>query len=263
MGHIAILLSGHLRNFEEIIHNFYDNFIKQIMLNHSYDLYIHTWSNNFTHDKVINNDTLFKNINITKEYITELLNRKKISIKKIIIEEQQEVINNYEIKEYLNINTNGRSIHSNFNKKYIWDLTKKLFLQFYGHYKVLKCLDENQKYDYIVKTRPDMLYLPLDLNIFENDIFFPKSHQFNNTNINQLFFGGKTEFMLNILKFFEICIYDNKKMNFNIINKYHKSDINFNCLFRYYIIKYLKYEPFFIEYNPKLYRNSEHIITLV
>ena len=42
MGHIAILLSGHLRNFEDIIHNFYDNFIKQIMLNHNYDLYIHT-----------------------------------------------------------------------------------------------------------------------------------------------------------------------------------------------------------------------------
>ena len=29
------------------------------MLNHSYDIYIHTWSNNFTNDKVINNDSLF------------------------------------------------------------------------------------------------------------------------------------------------------------------------------------------------------------
>ena len=98
---------------------------------------------------------MFKDINITKEYITELLNREKISIKKIIIEEQQEVINNYKINEYLNTNTNGRSIHNNFNKKYVVDLTKKLFLQFYGHYKVFKSLDENQKYDYIIKTRPE------------------------------------------------------------------------------------------------------------
>ena len=38
MGKIAVLISGHLRNFNETIDNFKDNFISKLP---QYDVYIH------------------------------------------------------------------------------------------------------------------------------------------------------------------------------------------------------------------------------
>ena len=35
-------------------------------------------------------------------------------------------------------------------------------------------------------------------------------------------------------------------MNFKLINKYDESDINFNRLFRYYILNHLNYKPFLL-----------------
>ena len=68
--------------------------------------------------------------------------------------------------------------------------------------------------------------------------------------------------MINILKYFETIIFNNNNINFEIVKKYHKYDINFNCLFRFYIFNHLKYTPFFTNYNPKIYRNKENIITI-
>jgi hypothetical protein len=258
---VAILLSGHMRNIEEIIDNFKYNFIKPISDKFEYDIYIHTWDNNLTNDNIMNNDKLFLNIKIDNEYIYKLFHQNDIIIKKIIIENQEEIYNNLNIQEYLNTNTCGKSIHNNLSSNYVKDLTNKLFFQYYGHYKLLNCLDKDDKYDFIIKTRPDLFYDVFDINLFNYDIFFPSSH--GGININQLFFGGKTEYIINILNFFEKIIFHNQQINFELVEKYHKTDINFNYLFRYYIIKILKYNPFYTNYNPKIYRNKNKIITLI
>ena len=259
---IAILISGHLRNFDEIINNFYNNLIIPISSNFLYDIYIHTWNNNYTKDKIMNKDENFKEIQINKEYLNKLFNDNNIIIKKIIIENQEEIKDKLDLYNYLINNTKERSIHGNFNNSYVKNLTNKLFFQYYGHYKVLNSLDLDCKYDFIIKTRPDLFYEKFNIKLLEHNIFFPNSHQKGGSNINQLFFGGKTEYIIDILKYFERIIFYNKNMNFKVINKYNKFDINFNCLFRYYIFNYLDYKPFLTNYNPKIYRNKEKIITI-
>lgn len=260
MKKCAILISGHLRNFNEIIKNFYDNLVVPISEEFSYDIYIHTWDDNHTRDKILNNDKNFIDIKITKEYINKLFDDNNIVIKKIIIENQEQIKIKINLNDYLNNNTRERSIHDNFDNEYVKGMMNKLFFQFYGHYMLLNCLDLNCNYDFIIKTRPDMFYEKFDINLFKYDIFFPNSHQKGCCNINQLFFGGKTEHMINILKFFENIIFYDKNINFKIVNKYNKTDINFNFLFRYYILNYLNYQPFFTIYNPKIYRNKKRLI---
>ena len=259
---IAILISGHLRNLNEIIDNFYNNLIIPISKDFLYDIYIHTWDDNYTQDKVFNHDKNFKDIKITEEYINNLFNKNNIVTKKIILENQEQIKNKLKICDYINNNTKERSIHGKFDNSYVEDLTNKLFFQYYGHYKLLNCLDLDCKYDFIIKTRPDMFYEQFDTNLFNHNIFFPNSHQHGGSNINQLFFGGKTEYIINILKYFETIIFHNKNMNFKLIDKYDKSDINFNHLFRYYILNHLNYKPFFTTYNPKIYRNKANILTI-
>mgnify|MGYP001092608742 CR=1 FL=1 len=51
-------------------------------------------------------------------------------------------------------------------------------------------------------------------------------------------------------------------MNYTIINSYHKTDINLNNIFRYYITNYLQYKPFFTKYNPQIYRTKNYKITV-
>jgi len=79
---VAILISGHLRNLNEIIDNFYNNLIIPISSDFLYDIYIHTWDYNYTNDKIMNNDKNFINIKITKEYINNLFNNNNIVTKK-------------------------------------------------------------------------------------------------------------------------------------------------------------------------------------
>ena len=228
---VAILISGHLRNLHEIIDNLYCNLLDPIKSEKNYylNIYIHTWDNNFTCDKTFNHDNNYENIK-----------------------------NKINLIDYLKNNTKEKSIHNNFDNDYVQDLTKKLFFQFYGHYKVLEMCDIDC--DFIIKTRPDMIYEKFDIKLFEQNLFFPNSHQKKGCNINQLFFGGKTEYMISILKYFENCIYN--KINFELINKYHATDINFNQIFRYYIINVLNYKQilFFTDYNPKIYRNKNKIV---
>lgn len=259
---VAILLSGHLRNFEQIINNFKNNFIKEISTEFDYDIYIHTWDNNFTRDKIMNHDTHFLDIKVNNNYIYNLFQKNGLSVKKIIIENQKELYNSLNINSYLNTNINGRSIHDKFDIDYVKDLTNKLFWQYYGHYKLINNLDNIDEYDFIIKSRPDIFYDKFDRKLFEHDIFFPETHQYEGVNINQIFFGGKTKYMTEILHFFQNFIFYNKIINFPVIDNYHKTDINFNRIFRYYIMNILKYNPVFIKYNPKIYRSNGNFETI-
>ena len=68
--------------------------------------------------------------------------------------------------------------------------------------------------------------------------------------------------MTNVLNYFSNVIYKEKKIDKTILDKYDISDINFNKLFKFYVENYLKYKPHYCEYNPKIYRNKEKIITI-
>lgn len=262
MEKIAILISGHLRNFNEIINNLYNKLIIPISSKFEYDIYIHTWDNNFTGDNIMNNDKYYLDISINETFIKNLFDNSNISYKKIIVENQKIIEKKLNLKKYLLNNTKNKTIHGKIDKNYVNDLTKKLFFQYYGHYKTINSVDKTINYKFIIKTRPDLLYKTFDMNLFNYDIFFPNSHRRGGSSINQLFFGGKYEFMIDILKFFEKCIFNERNINVNIINKYHKSDINFNNLFKYYITNHLNYTPFFTNYNPKIYRNKKHTLTI-
>ena len=61
---LAILISGHLRNLNEIIDNFYNNLIIPISSDFLYHIYIHTWDDNFTQDTIMNNDQNYIEIKI-------------------------------------------------------------------------------------------------------------------------------------------------------------------------------------------------------
>lgn len=252
---VAILLSGHIRNFQEIINEFKENLIKPIEQYYDYDINIHTWDTNIVEIDYLKRNKYFTKLDINKEYIYNLFKKNNLNINKIIIENQKEVANKLDLKTFFEKQLQGKKVDRN--------VINALFFQYYGHYKVLNCLDLNNNYEFIIKTRPDMFYEKFDMDLFKYNIFFPFSHQKRGigSNINQLFFGGKTEYMLNILKYFENIIYNNKNFNFTFIDKYDNSNFNLNCLFRTYIYKYLNYKPFFTRYNPKIYRHKDYIIS--
>lgn len=254
---IAILLSGHLRKFNEIIQNFKENLIDKLSERFVYHIYIHTWETNISGDNILNNDKYFTDDIITEDYIYDLFNKYNLTVYKIKIENQNNIMN---LEEYLVDNCKNRSIHNKKQEEYVYGITRKLYWQYYGHSKCLELID--QEYDYIIKTRPDLLYKPFNLKILKKELFFPNSHQKDGTNINQLFFGGKSEYIIQILNYFNEIIYNDNKINFNLIQNYHKSDINFNQIFRFYILNILELTPEFIEYNPRIYRNKNNIILI-
>jgi len=260
MSKIAILFSGHLRNINEIISNLKNNFLDIINQNYEYDIYIHTWDNNTSNDKILNNDKFFDNniINIKK-----LFKKNNINIKNILIENQKEIAKTINIQKYINETFKYKFFYGDDNKKK--NLIEKLFWQFYGHNAVFNLIDKKELKNYaiIIKTRPDMFYEKFDLSVLKNDIFFPNSHLYNGKSINQLFFGGKTKYIINILNYFNKVIYDKKKCNAEFIKKLNLKNVSFNSIFRNYIIDYLKYNPTFVKYDPGLYRKKNVIIKMV
>lgn len=256
MGKIAILFSGHLRNIHEIIPNLKNNLLDVIANKYEYDIYMHTWDNNITNDENLCQDKYFIE-NVVD--VIKLFKNNGINIKKISIENQEDIKKNLNINDYLQNNCKNKTINGNNDMRYVVDITNKLFWQYYGHYKTLELVRENKdEYEYILKTRPDMYYDFFDLNLLNNKtkIFFPNSHQHGGCNINQMFFGGNTQDMFKILEYFEQIIYKNKNMNYKFLKENHHSNINFNQLFRFYIVEYLRIKPHFCTYNPQIYRNK-------
>ena len=259
MTKIAILFSGHLRNIDDIIINLKNNLLDTINKEYTYHVYIHTWDNNISNDKVLNNDKFYNNniIDIKKKFINN-----NIDIKNILIENQDKIAIKLNVKKYINENYKYNFFYGDNDKKK--NLIEKLYWQYYGHQSVLNLIDKNdlKNYSHIIKTRPDMFYDKFDMSLLKKDIFFPNSHSYNGKSINQLFFGGKTKYIINILSYFDKIIYNKKKLNIEIIKKLNLKNVSFNSIFRNYIIDYLEYNPEFVNYNPRLYRNK-NIITKI
>ena len=260
MTKIAILFSGHLRNMDEIISNLKNNLLDVIKKDYTYHIYIHTWDNNISNDKVLNNDKFYNNniINIKNKF-----RKNNINIKNILIENQDTVARKIDIQKYINETYKHKFFYGDDNKKK--NLIEKLFWQFYGHQSVFNLInkDDLKNYSHLIKTRPDMYYDKFDISILKKKIFFPNSHLYNGISINQLFFGGKVKYMINILNYFNKIIYFNKKLNIKAIKELKLKNISFNSIFRNYIFDVLKYSPKFIDYNPRLYRNKNLIIKIL
>jgi len=261
---IAICFSGHLRNIDEHIKNLKTNLLDIISEKHEYDIYIHTWDDNKTCNQVAkNNDHFFEKNIYTLNDILTLFKLNNINIKDILIENQGDISKLLNTETWLDNLENGNSIHGKFDTKYVRGILTMLFWQYYGHMAVFNIIKNIDEYDYIIKTRPDMLYDPFDIQCLDNPLFFPLSHQFNNTNINSLFFGGQIEYMKHVLKYFNTIVCKNGIPDMNLIRQYNKNDINFNQIFRYYIIKHLQFKPTFCKYDPKIYRSSNKIIKMM
>jgi len=264
---VAILFSGHLRNIHEIIINLKENLLDPISVNYDYDIYIHTWEKRCPK---WSNKTEQLNVNDLNSLFLE----NNIITKKIIIENQKQIDTTLNINNYLLTNCKGKMVSGgSITGRKQRNRVKGLFWQYYGHHKILDSVDNIDTYYYIIKTRPDMLYDKFDITLLNYDIFFPKSHLHRGgggnlkeyekcNNINNLFFGGKTAYMIKILEFFKTIIYFNKNINHDLIKNYIKNEINFNRLFRYYIMNILLYKPFFCKFNPKIYRNKNCIWTI-
>jgi hypothetical protein len=237
MTKTAILIGGHLRNMSEIIDNL----------------------SNHTISKYMNRSTYFKS-DICD--IEKLFAEKGLKIKYINIENQEKLKENISFSEYLTNNLIGRTLHGKNDTTYVRDIISNLFFQYYCHYKTFELIGDPCEYTNIIKTRPDMFYEDFDAKLLNSDIFFPNSHRMGGNSINSAFFGGKTEYMCEVLKYFPTILYNNGKLNKDIINKYHRTDINFNNLFKYYVIDYLMLKPLFCKFNPKVYRDKHNIINI-
>jgi hypothetical protein len=261
---IAICFSGHLRNIPEHIKNLKTNLLDVISEKHQYDIYMHTWDDNKTcNQMILNNDHYFPNKTYTITDIITLFKTNNIDIKDIIVENQNDISKLLNTENWLDNAQESSSIHDKLDTKYVRGVLTMLFWQYYGHHAVFNIIKNIDEYDYIIKTRPDMLYEPFNMQCLDMPVCFPLSHQKNNTSINSAFFGGQREYMKEILNYFNTIIYKNSTADMSLIRQYHKTDINLNNIFRYYIMKYLKFKPTFCSYDPKLYRTAKVIIKIL
>jgi len=249
---IAICFSGHIRNIAEHIKNLKTNLLDIISGKHQYDIYMHTWDDNKTNNILfLNHDRFFEEKTHTSNDILKLFNSNDINIKDIIVENQNNISKLLNTENWLDNAQQSSSIHDKLDTKYVRGVLTMLFWQYYGHHAVFNIIKNIDEYDYIIKTRPDMLYEPFNMQCLDMPLFFPLSHQINNTSINSGFFGGQREYMKEILNYFNTIIYKNGIPDMNLIRQHHKTDINFNQIFRYYIINYLKFKPIFCKYRLK------------
>ena len=242
MTKIAILLSGHIRNLQEHITNFKENLLNILKQNnYDYDIYIHTWDDNLTKDIIYVKDNFFKKDIVD---VPLLFKQHNIPLKKIMIENQEKKTKDMQLNLYLD------------------KTCKKSYLQGKYNEKDLDMIDNPDIYTHIIKTRPDIYYGIFDISLLQQNTFFPDSHRYNGICINQVFFGGKKEYMIKILQYFSTLIYQNQEINDSIASTYKKSGISFNTLFKHYITNYLKMEVFYTKYNPKIYRTKNNMFEL-
>ena len=255
MKRVAILFSGNMRNILDIQDNLSENLINPLIKNgYEYDIFIHTWDSNLINDAVHSNDKYVKTNDV--QCILNTL-KKKFKIKNIIIENQESIFNKNGCDKLIYNIIGNREVRSK-GKEYTFGLVKKHYFQYYGQYKSFEAIEGD--YDYIITTRPDVWYFEkFDLTLYNNTLSFPFSHQFNGTNINQIFYVGKFLEMKMILQFWK---HMDSGLNILLESYPYKNDINFNQIFRHYITDILNMKPIFVKYNPGIYRSNNKIVSV-
>lgn len=165
---IAILISGHLRNYETCYYNLKKNLL-DLLQKDDIDIFFHTWDTiNYDLDDKINNEE--------KENILKLFNPKKYLFEDDLKFRDKIIFNN----KFYNLNLlkycyNGDSI----------ELIKSQINQYYGRYKTNLLKEEyecqtNITYDYVISTRFDVCFLdPVSTDYFyksNNTILCPIGH---------------------------------------------------------------------------------------
>lgn len=186
---MIIILRGHIRNSldnEELY-----NFINELSKKYNIQIYIHTWNikqNNISWRKIENDFT-----KITEEMIQQYFKDHYSKIKKIIIEDEQNIL--------LIGNLEGKILSTKTNvlgwKRYI-----------YGQHKILNFLYDNlSKSEFVINTRFDL---------FCNSFIFPFDEIINFINNTYDKKYEKNEFMKNS----EYCGLDNIIVG-NVETQYH------------------------------------------
>ena len=68
-----------------------------------------------------------------------------------MIENQEKKTKEVQLNLYLDKTCKKSYLQGKYNEKDLRDLTKKLFWQFYGHYKVLEMIDNPNIYTHIIR----------------------------------------------------------------------------------------------------------------
>lgn len=134
---IAICLSGHMRTYKLCYQSLKDEFI-----NHEVDYYIHTWDN-----------IGFGAVNspIDTDHKIDLLDVKNIyKPKKFVVEKYPYEV---DISKYLNPNI----LQVDHEKIRIYSMIKKINL-------CLKLVEQINKYDLVVRIRPDIIFRKINLS---------------------------------------------------------------------------------------------------
>lgn len=173
MGKAAILLSGHTRNIHGTVANFKKMLLDPILTKHEYDIYVHTLSNNISGSTVTGNDRYYRPVPSDIKMIFTKHNI--LPIKRLLIENQTLRYTELGINAYIAKYSAGKDVFPRHKRKEVLDVLTNRFWSYYDHSKVFNLIDNPNEYDYIIKTRPDMLYCQrFDIRVLNQDVFFSK-----------------------------------------------------------------------------------------
>jgi uridine kinase len=208
---VALIISGYLRSFELNIENIKSNIINRF---DNVDVYIHITKNEESDDKYLN---------YTEDLINSLINK----LNPVILHEP-----NYEI---------------NSDKK--TNDVKNSWLKFYK-LNTLKSLNEtNQKYDVVIKYRPDLNILSDDIfkKIDEDVIYIPKDSKIDISKLNK----KDDKFLCDIFAYGSSKIMDTYFVIYNhldnLIEKY--GNVPETLIYHYLNDNNIKYELIDLDYN--------------
>ena len=149
---IAIQLFGYLRTYQDC----YQSLLKKVVQanekkGYDVDIFIHSWNslNNANNRCGYVNDNLTKTFDQSKEQ--EIL--KIYGAKKVLIEEQK-VIKNQKVKNLLS-QREGRTVY--LDSKNIYNMYYSIFKS--GELRREYEKENNIKYDFVIQTRPDILFI--------------------------------------------------------------------------------------------------------
>jgi hypothetical protein len=176
---IAILISGHLRNYEKCYYNLKINLL-DLLQEHDIDIFFHTWNTiNYTIKDEISEEE--------KKKIIKLFNPKKYEFEDDLKTRDKIILN----KNFNNLNLLKYCYNSNSI-----ELIKSQINQYYGRYKANLLKKEYERetnitYDFVVSTRFDVCFLdPISADYFynsKNTILCPVGHNLMCTYNNKKF----------------------------------------------------------------------------
>ena len=154
---IAILLCGHIRTWENCKNNFLKTFDSK---NHEVSVFVHTYSNKYGyHPYIVKKLGIPDNIDNEKINL-QIFNHaryKTVTVEEELIEDDVPDLDEYPV---------NLDIYSQIRKVRLCNKSRKTW-----------CLENNIKYDIIIKTRMDILYdvnFIIPENIENNTIYIPQ-----------------------------------------------------------------------------------------